>query len=228
VFAETREGLRTLACYVVAPERKARTGRIGLRPTGDGFGTPPFEDGSRVVVRGDRLARDPGEAVPITTLSDAAAFLGLALSDDPGVGHDVPPFAPDADLKVDAGASAALSAWYAFGQGALQRLTGAATAGDEAVAVTEAQLWPEHFDLAVTAELPGGQKVNVGFSPGDAYSTEPYLYVGPHDTAALGDPFWNAPFGAVLEYEALRREPDAAAAADAFIARGLELAARSR
>src|SRR5207342_1209321 len=65
-FGETREGLRTLACYVIAPERKARTGRIGLRPTGDGFGTPPFEDGSRVLVRGDRLARQPGDTVPIT------------------------------------------------------------------------------------------------------------------------------------------------------------------
>jgi hypothetical protein len=211
---------------VIAPDRKARTGRIGLRPTGGGFGTPPFEDGSRVVVQGDRLARDPGAAAPITNLRDAAAFLGLALSDDPGVGQDLPPFAPDADLRVDAGASTALGAWYAFGNGALERLTDAATAGDEAVAVTEAQLWPEHFDLAVTAELAGGQKVNVGFSPGDAYSTEPYLYVGPHDTAALDEPFWNAPFGAVLEYEELRRQADPAAAADAFIARGLALAAR--
>jgi hypothetical protein len=67
-------GLWTLACYVIAPERKARTGRIGLRPTGDGFGTPPFEDGSRVVVRGDRLARVPGEAVPIDP-TGRAAFL---------------------------------------------------------------------------------------------------------------------------------------------------------
>ena len=60
----------------------------------------------------------------------------------------------------------------------------------------------------------------------DAYSTEPYVYVGPHDTATLDDPFWNAPFGAVLDYEALRRQPDPVAVADAFIARGLELAAR--
>ena len=63
-FDETRKGLWTLACYVIAPERKARTGRIGLRPTGDGFGTPPFEDGSRVVVRGDRLARARGTPCP--------------------------------------------------------------------------------------------------------------------------------------------------------------------
>ena len=171
------------------------------------------------------MARDPGEAVPITTLRDAAAFLGIALTDDPGVGHDLPPYAPDADLRVDAAASAALGAWYAFGHGALQRLADAATAGDEAVSVTEAQLWPEHFDLAVTAEVPDGRQVNVGFSPGDTFSAEPYLYVGPHDTSSLADPFWNAPFGAYVTYEELRGRPDPAAAADGFINRGLAVAA---
>ena len=163
--------------------------------------------------------------MPITTLRAAATFLGLTLTDDPGVGQDLPPYAPDADLRVDAAASAALGAWYAFGHGALERLANAATAGDEAVAVTEAQLWPEHFDLAVTAELGGGRKVNVGFSPGDTFSPEPYLYVGPQDASSLSDPFWNAPFGAYLTYEELRRRPDAAGAADAFIDRGLLVAA---
>ena len=63
-FDETRKGLWALACYVISPERKARTGRIGLRPTGDGFGTPPFEDGSRVVVHGDRLPATPAGLCP--------------------------------------------------------------------------------------------------------------------------------------------------------------------
>lgn len=198
-----------------------------MRPTGDGFGTPPFEDGSRVIVRGDRLVREPGEAVAITTVREAASFLGVALSADPGVGHDLPPFAPDTDLGVDATASEALGAWYAFGHGALERLADATMAGDEGVSVTEAQLWPEHFDLALTVELAGGRKVNVGFSPGDSFSAEPYAYVGPHDTVSLDDPFWNAAFGAYVTYDELRRQPDAAAAADAFIARGLQLADRA-
>jgi hypothetical protein len=171
------------------------------------------------------LARDPGEAVPITTLREAAAFLGITLTDDPGVGRDLPPYAPDADLRVDAAASEALGAWYAFGHGALQRLADAAMAGDEAVSVTEAQLWPEHFDLAVTAEVPDGRRVNVGFSPGDTFSAEPYLYVGPHDAGSLADPFWNAPFGAYVTYEELRGRPDPAATADGFINRGLAVAA---
>ena len=98
-------------------------------------------------------------------------------------------------------------------------------AGDEAVSVTEAQLWPEHFDLALTAEVPDGRRVNVGFSPGDTFSAEPYLYVGPHDAGSLADPFWNAPFGAYVTYEELRGRPDPATAADGFIIRGLAVAA---
>jgi hypothetical protein len=227
-FAETREGLHALACYVIAPARKARTGRIGLRPTGDGFGTPPFDDGSRVLVRRDRLVREPGDATAITTIRDAASFLGQELDEDPGVGHELPPFRPDADLGIDADASAALGAWYAFGHAALERLgaTGRTDAGP--ISLTEAQLWPEHFDLAVTAEVAGGGKVNVGFSPGDTFSAQPYLYVGPQDADGLSDPFWNAPFGAVLTYDALRREPDGAAAADRFIRQGLGVAGRRR
>ena len=56
-FTATRNGLHRLACFVISPARKARTGRIGLRATGDGFGTPPFDDGSRIAVRGADLAR---------------------------------------------------------------------------------------------------------------------------------------------------------------------------
>src|SRR3954468_20948374 len=101
-LAATREALRSLACYVIAPARKARTGRIGLRPTGDGIATPPFDDGTHIGVRGDRLVVDADDGVPITTLRASAARVGVALSDDPGVGHDLPPFAPDRPLSVDA------------------------------------------------------------------------------------------------------------------------------
>jgi hypothetical protein len=43
-FAATREALRALCCYAVAPARKARTGRIGLRPYDGAIATPPFDD----------------------------------------------------------------------------------------------------------------------------------------------------------------------------------------
>jgi hypothetical protein len=50
-------------------------------------------------------------------------------------------------------------------------------------------IFPEHFDLGVTAG-----RVNYGFSPGDGTIPTPYAYVGPHDLT--DDGFWNAPFGA--------------------------------
>lgn len=210
----TREALRTLACYVISPARKARTGRIGLRPTGDGFGTPPFEDGSRLLVEGDRLVRAPGDSIPITTLAAAAEFVGVELSPEPGVGHDLPPYRPEEALDVDREASLALGAWYAFGQDALDRLREEWTSGT----ISDAQLWPEHFDLAVTVEVEGGAKANVGFSPGDTFSPEPYAYVGPYDTAGLGGGYWNAPFGSYLPYARI----DSGATALAFVRRGLE------
>jgi len=217
-FTATRESLRAVACYVVAPARKARTGRIGLRAVGGGFGTPPLDDGSRLVVREDTIAWMPGQSATLNTIRDAAQFVGVELSDDPGVGHDLPPFAPDADLAVDSDASSVLGSWYAFGDQVIARLR----AGFSAGTISEAQLWPEHFDLAVTVEPDTGASVNVGFSPGDEFNAEPYAYVGPHDTEGLSGEYWNAPFGAFLPYGRLADGGDAVEPALAFITEGLD------
>ncbi len=216
-FAATRESLRKLACYVIAPARKTRTGRIGLRATGNGFGTPRFDDGTRITVSGEVLAVDPGDRIPITTLRAAAKFIDVSLTSDPGVGTDLPPYVPDEDLMVDADASLALGAWYSFAARVLRDL--AATEPT----ISEAQLWPEHFDLAAQLDLDRGSKVNVGFSPGDHFCVDPYVYVGPHDTTRLSDAFWNAPFGAVLSYDVLTSTPFPDHEARAFILNGLDL-----
>lgn len=217
-FATTREALRALACFVVAPARKAQGGRIGLRPTIDGFGTPVLDDGTRIVVRGDRLLREPdGGDIPITTLRAAAAFVGVDLVADPGVGHDLPPFVPDDHLAVDATASLALGAWYHFGQEVLDTLRDDLPAGS----TSEAQLWPEHFDLAITVEPRPGYAVNVGCSPGDGFHAAPYVYVGPHDTANLVGDVWNAPFGAYVGHAALSASTDPRARARSFIREAL-------
>lgn len=216
-FAATREALRSLACYVIAPARKASTGRIGLRPIPGGFGTPFFDDGSRLVVRGVEVGREPGTAATITTLRAAAALVGLELSGDPGVGHDLPPYEPDADLAVDRDASTALGAWYAFGGLVLDRLPARVLAGT----VGSAQLWPEHFDLAVTVDVASGARANVGFSPGDGFEAEPYVYVGPVGAEPTDDPYWNAPFGAFLPYADLAASSDPAGAALGFVGEGL-------
>ncbi len=216
-FRPTRDSLHALACYSIAPARKARTGRIGLRPTGDGIGTPPFDDGTQIVVRGDRLEVTPGEGIDITTVRAAAEFLGIPLQADPGVGSDLPPFEPDAALDVDAASSLALGSWYWTGQQTLDAL--GVRIGNEAT-ISEAQLWPEHFDLAVTVDLPDGRKVNLGFSAGDGFETDPYVYVGPHDMTGVEGAYWNAPFGAYQPYEALDGQ-DPVASALAFIETGI-------
>jgi hypothetical protein len=214
-FATTREALRAVACYVVAPVRRARTGRIGLRPFDGGFATPPLDDGRRLAVDGDVLRWVPGESHRLSTLAAAAAWTGLELTPDPGVGHDLPPFEPDAELAVDTAAARALGTWYAFGQRVLDALP-----RDGAV-LGEAQLWPEHFDLALVAEPPTGSRVNLGCSPGDGYLDEPYVYVGPHELGSLQGEFWNAPFGAVLPYARLAATPDPLDRAVAFLVAGL-------
>ena len=216
-FAATRESLRALACYVIAPARKSRNGRIGLRATGIGFGTPRFDDGTRITVSGDLLAIDPGDRIPITTLRAAAKFIDISLTSDPGVGTDLPPYAPDDDLMVDVHASRALGAWYTFADRVLRDL--AATEPT----ISEAQLWPEHFDLATQLDLDRGTKVNVGFSPGDHFCDDPYVYVGPPDVIRLSDAFWNAPFGALLGYDELTSTTSPENQARAFLAKGLDL-----
>jgi hypothetical protein len=56
---------------------------------------------------------------------------------------------------------------------------------------SEPQIFPEHFDLGITAG-----SVNYGFSPGDDAIAEPYVYVGPHQLPPPAGDFWNASFGA--------------------------------
>jgi hypothetical protein len=217
-YLPTRDALHALACFVIAPYRKTRTGRIGLRPTAGGFGTPPFDDGTRLVVRGDRLEVFPGRAFAVTTLRAAASDLGLALEANPGIGHDLPPFLPDALLDIDPAATAAIGAWYRFGEQILDELAQRPDA-----TATPAQIWPEHFDLAVELTGPGLESVNVGFSPGDEYHAMPYVYVGPSNRASLTDQYWNAPFGAVLGYDALVASLGHYDATLAFIEHGLAL-----
>ena len=220
-FTETRDALRRLAVYVVSPARKAVTGRIGLKATAGGFGTPPFGDDEQLRVEGGSLHRRRGttaDSAPITSLSAAAAFAGVTLSDDPGVGHDIPELGdPDAPLPVSPPAALALGAWYAFSASVLEEFRAELEAdGREPSTV---QLWPEHFDLGCNIE-----GVNFGCSPGDGYSAEPYIYVGPWNTDVLSGDFWNSPFGAVLAYKELLSAENQSETALAFLRRGAGLA----
>jgi hypothetical protein len=220
-FAETRDALRRLAVYVLSAARKAVTGRIGLQPTPGGFGTPVFGEAEQLRVEGATLHRqvgDSNESAPITSLAAAAELAGVKLTGDPGVGHDIPALGdPDAPLPVSEPAALALGAFYAFGGAVLAELkVELDSAGRECSAI---QLWPEHFDLGCSVE-----GVNFGCSPGDAFSADPYVYVGPWNTDGLDGDFWNAPFGAVLRSAELLAVPDQHQAALAFLRRGAGLA----
>lgn len=220
-YVETREALRRLAVYVLSPARKAVTGRIGLMPTPGGFGTPIFGDDEQLRVERGVLFRMGGagaESTPITSLSAAAAFAGVTLSDDPGVGHDLPDLGdPDARLPVSPAAALALGDFYRFSDALLGAFRAELnSSGQECSTV---QLWPEHFDLGCNVE-----GVNFGCSPGDGYSPEPYVYVGPWNSEGLEGDFWNAPFGATLSYKELLDAQDQHGTALAFLRRGAGLA----
>lgn len=222
-YATTREAMRRLAVFVLSPARKAVTGRIGLQPTPDGFGTPVFGEEEQLRVAGGTLVRHRGatsEAVAITSLSAAAALAGVTLSEDPGVGHDIPELGDvDAALPVSEAAALALGAFYAFSGTVLEAFRAELNAAGQECSTV--QLWPEHFDLGCSIE-----GVNFGSSPGDGFSAEPYVYVGPWETGGLEGGFWNAPFGATLSYHELLAAEDQRETALEFLRRGAGLALR--
>ncbi len=83
-------------------------------------------------------------------------------------------------------------------------------------APTLPRLWPEHFDVAIEAQATAERRVNLGGSPGDGSSDEPYLYVGPWTADRPGDPdFWNAPYGAMRTRSQLAADPAGIVAAGA-------------
>lgn len=220
-YGDTRESLRRLGTYVLAPARKAANGKIGLRFVAGGFGTPFFGADEQLRVEGAHIVRQLGDqawAEPITTLEAAASFAGVDLSEDPGVGHDLPGLGdPSSPLPVDPAASAAVGAWFGFTASVLEQFRSEVRAsGGE---VSRVQLWPEHFDLAFDDGV-----VNFGGSPGDSWSAEPYLYVGPWSRDGLTGAFWNAPFGAALPASALLAAPDQRAAALTFLRDGRDRA----
>lgn len=188
-YEATRRALHSVAEHVLAAALHRATGRIGLRPTPDGFGTPWFS-GRRLRVEGVDLVVEDGDTVrrtPLTTVGEAAAFAGV----EPGAPADVyppaTPLAPDAPLALDPAAAAVVHDWF--------RVVGEALAAwrDEVAdrEPNEVQLWPEHFDLALVAG-----EVNYGGSPGDDDHPTPYAYVGPWHTDGLAGDYWNEPFGA--------------------------------
>jgi hypothetical protein len=171
-----------------------RSGTIRLRPTPGGFGTTTFPD--LRVDHGRLLAGDSSHSIDGATCAGLGAAAGVDVGPPVGLYKDGSGVAPDDRLVVDPGAEALLAACFAVGDEALRHVFPELTP----------VLWPEHFDLGVTAD-----EINYGVSPGDGYLDEPYAYVSPWRPRT--GPFWTAPFGAARP---LRELPTAAAVAAFF------------
>lgn len=215
----TRLAVHRLAVYVVSPWRRQRTGRIGLRWTLGGLGTPFTAPGDAQVriVRDGLVAQGDGRArlIPFGSLAAAAAALGVALDLGAADRFDVPPPGDlDAPLWIDPAGVDLLGEWFGLAASALEALRAEAGPGDDP---GRPQLWPEHLDLAVDLGA-GAARATFGASPGDAHHPEPYLYVLPAQAPA-GDPFWDAPGfrGRLLGLGDLRAAPGHRGAGLAFL-----------
>ena len=147
-------------------------------------------------------------------------FSGTDVTPRFSVGVETPDLGdPDEPLALDAEAMSGLADWYMIGWRVLDRVLISLPATAQPSVI---QLWPEHFDAATDVEASPGRRVNLGVSPGDSYSDEPYLYIGPWGPERPGDPaFWNAPFGAVMRRGELQRSTDPIAVAAGFFRTGL-------
>ena len=202
-LAETRLSLHRLAEHILTAAVYRETGHIGLRPAPGGISTPAFgKDGNVIAVERNALVvrSDSGERrAPVTTLREAGRFVGIT----PGGPASVYPLATscslDAPLPMDLTAMKELADWYALGEQALTRFRQHVRSDQPSDLV----VWPEHLDLAIAAS-----GINYGFSPGDEFSPEPYVYVGP-PAGRPANPFWNAPFGAFRTNHAVRSVDEA-------------------
>lgn len=225
-FPATRHHLHQIAFFAVSPARQSSVGRMGLRPTPGGFGTPEF-DGRVARVEGATLVHEQGGNVAtrhITTIRDAAVFFGGEYREVWFEGFHDPPVAddPDAPVEVVPEDTHLIGAWFAFGFGLLDELRRRASDGDDA---TEPQIWPEHFDAAnEIGSADAGRRASYGFSPGDPNHPDPYVYVAAWGEIDRADGYWNdmAFNGASLSHRELVDSDDPASTAMRFLETGYE------
>lgn len=208
-LAASRRAMHQVAEHVLSAARKRATGReITLRPGPGGVRTPQLPDGRVLALVGTEIVVLEGRSerrAQLTTVRAAAEFAGTEpgfpwTKHPPGTG-----FEPDRLLHIDARSARRLADWFALGDSALRSLADELAPAEP----PEPQVFPEHFDLAITIS-----EVNYGASPGDDAIPDPYLYVGPFaGRPDDDDPFWNAAFGAFVTADHV---PSAEAAAAFF------------
>lgn len=201
-LVDTRDALHQLAYFVFAPARYRRTGRMGLVPTHEGFGTPDL--GGRVLrVDGDLLVDEGTDQIATVTMSsigEAARFFGEPYEVEwfEGFGDELPPWPPEEEVRLEAAASRFIGDLFGFGAQVIDAFAERVPGG-----ITEVWIWPEHFDLATEAgDAASGGKASFGVSPGDHAHDEPYFYVSAWGEIDRRDRYWNdrAFNGASLAY----------------------------
>ena len=225
-YGAGRDALHQLAFFAIAPKRHGATGKLGLRYTYGGFGTPFFGADEQIRVESNLLVHQEGDQIrstPITTLEAACHNLGIRYRDVWYEGfHDpLSPVGASTELSVLPAVTAAIGDWFGFGTSVLEQ--GRRT--PKAVEVSRVQLWPEHFDLSFEmGSYDEGQRASYGASPGDDAHPEPYLYVAAWGEIDRSDPYWNDPAfnGASLPYRELLAADDQGGTALAFLRDGHE------
>ena len=237
-WPDQRDALHLVAAHVLANAQKQMNGHFALMPLPGGFGTPQYgPDRLRLRVAGGSLfvervdgerdgeAAATTETVPIagSSIRQLCALAEVEPDPDLWIGEDTPDLGdPDAPIALDSITSTLVGDWFALGQRAMD----AAVASLPDARSTVARLWPEHFDvgldLAVDAARKPGTRCNLGAAAGDSFHPEPYLYVGPWDSARPGpESFWNAPFGATLGFGDLDVSENPLQAAGEFFLTGI-------
>jgi hypothetical protein len=207
-YSATLRQLRGIAENLIAGPQFRATGtiRLAVRPAGFSGTTLPVE------VQGTDLVWPDGR-VPLTgTVAELADVTGLSSGPPEGAYEIVDPLSLDTRLDIDFDvADDVYRSLYAGGQAQVD------FAPDQ-----HPVLWPEHFDVAVTAD-----EVNYGVSPGDGFHAGPYAYVGPWALPERDAEFWNAPFGAFAPLDVSLPDTDLVAGIVAFFEQGRSRVSRS-
>ncbi|BBY66637.1 hypothetical protein [Mycolicibacterium helvum] len=184
VVVATRRQLHGIAeSFIAGPQYRA-TGTIRLAVRQDGFSATTLA----IAVHGTTLVWPGGSTVLAGPVSAVAQASGLDIGPPAGVYESVAALGPGIVLHLDADAADAIyRSLYAGG-----------FAINAVLPEGHPVLWPEHLDVAATAD-----EVNYGVSAGDDFHELPYAYVGPWDfaTSPRTGPLWNAPFGAVRDLD---------------------------
>lgn len=223
-FGMTRDHLHQIAYFALSPARHGVEGKMGLRATAGGFGTPEFE-GRVARVDGSLLVHEEGGNVAtrqISTVRAAAEFFGGAYAEVwfEGFKDPLTPIGPDVRLSVDADDSHLIGSWFDFGFEVLDSFRGSGRDADDP---STTQIWPEHFDAAMeTGDSESGKRASYGFSPGDEAHPEPYIYVAAWGEIDRSNTYWNdeAFNGSSLGYAQLSASPEPFEAALGFLRDG--------